>query len=210
MNDITYTLSVKVANPVGPTFAATETLKVEAYDRIDVEIRMGKSVTVRIPQNDKRELQMLLIQRTPLDPKSDAATNLGKLTYQVGNSGCWIPLDSTASHFAFGAGFVQLAAQVPADITFKNEQDQTVTVTIFIARKASMDPAATDKPDPTVKDKPDPTATGGTPTIPPGGTPTIPPGGTPTIPSAVAPVTQTAGATGTQGGAAAAQGGACP
>jgi hypothetical protein len=171
MNDVQWQVTLKVKD--GPTFAPTAMTTVDAYERVDVDIAVGKEVESNIQPAELPALQMLYIERTDAkgDPKSSESLKYtlvppGGSEEQRG----WIRLDHV--HVIMG-DIIQLLKTAPKKVYFKSELSTPAKVTVLIGRKANTtkDPATTTTtttttPAPTITTTPGPTTT-----PPPGGTP---------------------------------------
>jgi len=108
----------------GPSIPASDTLEVDAYDKIEAVIPAGGSATVKVQPGDTG-VQLLLI----------TADDYDNLTYEVDSSGTSIKLDS--AHILIGEGAVGLLGPTQKDFEFSNAGTADVTVDILVGRDAT-------------------------------------------------------------------------
>lgn len=128
---ILWTLNVQVAG--GPKISASQTVPVEAYDKIEIEVpATSTAVSVNVlPAARADDVKLLLITAEPYDEK---------VTYKpAGVTGDGVALDSP--QVVIGQGAVQLLEDTPAKLVFKNEstdpESNPVSVMILVGRKAT-------------------------------------------------------------------------
>jgi hypothetical protein len=127
--NMNWTLNVQVDG--GPKILASDTIKIDAYDKFDVKIENdGIEKEVQLQPGDSGQLQFLMI-------KSD---NYGdKLTYKVNATTDVIKLD--ALQLFIGVGAVGLLKEAPHKLVFLNGLESSgkkipVSIQILIGRKA--------------------------------------------------------------------------
>lgn len=119
---IAYAGTVAVAG--GPKVAFSESLVVEAYNRLSVTIAKSASQKVFLGTADS-EIRLLLVRSTKYDPS--------KVTFQIEGAGTARVLDMP--FLAAGkAAVALLGATSPTFLTFKNDLTDEITVDIIIAR----------------------------------------------------------------------------
>jgi len=118
---INWTLNVQVVG--GPKISASDTLEVEAYDKIEAVIPTGGSATVNVQPGTGA--QFLLI----------TASSYANMTYEVDASGTTVTLDGP--HVLIGAGAVGLLGSTQNKFKFSNGGSEDVTVDILVGRDAT-------------------------------------------------------------------------
>jgi hypothetical protein len=142
-SDLKVTLSLEI-KPDGPRFNLVDLMKVDAYDRSDVELVAGGPVR-RIdlqPNTNSDQLRLLLVARSAPDPKKTEKPDPQKLRYQVNGQGRWVPLENW--HLLMSPGFFDVPEEVPTWLNFENKQEDNVVITTLVARNA---PPAEEPPD---------------------------------------------------------------
>ena len=132
MEKINWTLNVAIAG--GPKISGSDTLEVEAYDKVGVYIPAVSKVETEVQPGDQGEVKYLLIN----------ADHYGeKLTYRINDeSGDEITLD--ALQIFIGAGAVSVLGKPPQIFHFENQMDRDATVDILVGREANT--AETEEP----------------------------------------------------------------
>ncbi len=141
-NEIKWNAAFKVTG--GPEFTLPESiLKVDAYDRIDIEVKPGDTdKLMRIQPGD--DVHFLLIKRPPVDDKAEYKPDPTKLTYKLNNTGDAIPLES--HHVLVGFGIGPLLRENPKCLSFTNGQANPVTITVLVGRSNKPVQAPAPKP----------------------------------------------------------------
>jgi hypothetical protein len=123
MASITYQVSVQVTG--GPRISVTDTLKVDAYDVIDVSIAAASSASVEIePAAGAGRVLLLMIH----------ADSYADLTYEVG--GTKFTLDGPV--LLAGKGSVGLLDSKPGTIKFTNAHATAARpIHVLVGRKAT-------------------------------------------------------------------------
>lgn len=122
---INVTLSVQVVE--GPSIAATRTIDVDAYDKIQVRIEQGAAgKVVEVQPGGAGRVQLLVITSSEFSEL---------LTYKVNNAGADVILD--AEQVFMGDGGVSLLGAVPETLAFTNALANDVDVVILVGRNAS-------------------------------------------------------------------------
>jgi len=132
MNEISWTLNLLVNQ--GPKFPFSETLQVQAYDKVEVDVPAGGEAKVNVQSGELNNIELLLI--TCGDRPADAK----RLYYTVNDDKAQVDLSKL--HLVMGKGAYGLLKNAPKYLTFKNEDANPVTVTILVARKAVDEPPA--------------------------------------------------------------------
>jgi len=123
---INWTLNVQVVR--GPKMSASQTVTVDAYDKIHVTVDAQETdkVVEDQPGSAGRE-QLLLISSHQFGDD---------LTYKVNNAGDAIKLD--AQHLLIGDGAVGLfGVSPPETLSFTNNLTQDVNIEILVGRNAT-------------------------------------------------------------------------
>ena len=118
---INWTLNVQVVG--GPKVSASDTLDVEAYDKIEAVIPAGGSATIDVQPGTGA--QFLLI----------TAGSYADMTYEVDSSGTTVTLDGP--HVLIGSGAVGLLGSTQNQFEFSNAGGEDVTVDILVGRDAT-------------------------------------------------------------------------
>ena len=123
---INWTLNVQVIG--GPKLSASNTMTVDAYDKIQVAIEAGETdKKVEVQPGGAGHVQFLLIL-------SDSYDEL--LTYKVNDSGATaVKLDGP--HLLIGKGAVTLLSSAPSSFFFSNGLSENASVEILIGREAT-------------------------------------------------------------------------
>lgn len=119
---IAYTLNVQVVS--GPKLTATNTLEVDAYDKITVAIAASttdKEVTLA------GQVQFLMVMASTYKPTP--------LTYKVNNSSDVFTLDTP--QILTGQGAVKLLDAAPTKLLFSNASAQDIVIEILTGRDAT-------------------------------------------------------------------------
>jgi hypothetical protein len=149
---INWTLNVAVAG--GPKVSGSNTLDVEAYDKVGVVVKAGSQSEVAVQPGTEGQVQFLLL----------SSDHYGSdLAYRVNDeSGQAVALD--ALQLFIGAGAVSLLGQSPKTIHFDNQMADDAAIKILVGRRATTgedetadDPETPDTPgDTDVTDTPTP------------------------------------------------------
>lgn len=132
MTEIIRTLNMQVKE--GPRFAFNDTITVEAYDKIDVEVPGGGEwLNVQVQPATLDDMEFLLIVRT-----DKPVEGVKRLIYKVNDDTTEVEL--TSLHLAMGSGVFGLLKESPNSIRFKNEDENPAKVTILVARRATPEP----------------------------------------------------------------------
>ena len=123
---INWTLNVQVIG--GPKLSASNTMTVDAYDKIQVAIEAGETdKKVEVQPGGAGHVQFLLILSDPYDEL---------LTYKVNDSGgTAVKLDGP--HLLIGKGAVALLSSAPSSFFFSNGLSKNASVEILIGREAT-------------------------------------------------------------------------
>jgi hypothetical protein len=147
-SDLKVTLNLEI-KPDGPKFNLIDLLKIDAYDRCDVELVAGgpyRRIDIQ-PGTAADQMRLLLVARSAPDPKKTEKPDPQKLRYQVNGKGRWIPLENW--HLLMSPGFYDVPEEIPTWLNFENQQEDNVIITTLVARNAplaeSSEPPA-DKP----------------------------------------------------------------
>lgn len=118
---ISWTLNVQVIG--GPKVSASDTLSVEAYDKIEAVVPAGSSATVNVQPADGAEFLLV------------TASRYENLTYEVDGSGNTVTLN--APHVLIGSGAVRLLGNTQSQFEFNNGGGEDVSVSILVGRDAT-------------------------------------------------------------------------
>ncbi|MEA2464050.1 MAG: hypothetical protein QOJ98_1797, partial [Acidobacteriota bacterium] len=125
MTAIKYTVDIQVAG--GPRLNFSDTLTVDAYDRIDVVVpgadADAETVVDVQPGAQPGAVKLLLVKAKPA---SDSIT--------FANGSADVGLQNTV---LLSGGAVGILADVPQQLTFKNGSGADATVMIFVGRDAT-------------------------------------------------------------------------
>ena len=120
--------SFKVQVTGGPSVVASDTLEVDAYDKIEAVIPAAGSATINVQPGDGA--QFLLI----------TATAYEDLTYEVDPSDDTTVVTLDAAHVLIGEGAVSLLGATQNQFVFSNASAADVTVSILVGRDAIPPP----------------------------------------------------------------------
>lgn len=118
---INWTLNVQVVG--GPKVSGSDTIEVDAYDKIEAVVSAGGSATVDVQPADGA--QFLLI----------TASSYENITYEVDGSGTAVTLDGP--HVLIGSGAVSLLGGTQNQFVFSNGGTEDVTVGFLVGRDAT-------------------------------------------------------------------------
>lgn len=128
---INWTLSVQVVG--GPKISVSQTMEVEAYDKIDVTVPGGDdttpgTATVEVQPGGASQVKFLLITSSLYD---------AKLTYKVNGGTEAVKLD--ALQLLMGSGAVGLLETTPQQLAFTNKAGlfAPASIQILVGRKAT-------------------------------------------------------------------------
>jgi len=123
---INWTLNVQVVG--GPKMSASQTVTVDAYDKIQVPVdAQDTDKVVEIQPGSVGRVQFLLISSNQFGDD---------LTYKVNNAGDAIKLD--AQQLLIGDGAVGLlGASPPETLSFTNHLPQNVNIEVLVGRNAT-------------------------------------------------------------------------
>jgi hypothetical protein len=125
MKKITYKLNVEVAE--GPKLGITQSLDVEAYDVINIDVDPGGTPDVDVAQGNVQFLLISLAQPYPTEHP---------LTYKVKGQADTFTLD--APHLLLGGGVKDLLGKLPEVLQFANDgNNPKLTVQILVGRDAT-------------------------------------------------------------------------
>lgn len=125
-----FSWSFKLQVTGGPTLLVSDTLEVDAYDKLVATVPKkadGGSATIAVQPGDGAEF--LMIQSSSYE----------KLTFSVdgsGNAHTGNDYDLDGPHLLVGEGAVSLLGSTQQQFVFKNEATEAVTVTILVGRNA--------------------------------------------------------------------------
>jgi hypothetical protein len=136
MNEINWKLDLQVKD--GPKFNLSDLMKVEVYNRLDLDIPEQGYLDVIIDSGSLSDVQFLLIQRTDKPDQPPAGQPARRLMYTVNNSDRCVFLEN--QHLLLGQGVMNLLSEAPQRLHFKNEQAKPAHVAILIGRKVPARP----------------------------------------------------------------------
>lgn len=122
---INWVLNVQVIG--GPKVSASETITVDAYDKIEVIIPAGEDKKVEVQPGGSGQVQFLLISSNQY---GDA------LTYKV-NEDTADEIKLNALQLLIGDGAVGLLGAAPEKLLFSNGMDSETSIQILVGRKAT-------------------------------------------------------------------------
>ena len=112
----------------GPSVAFSESLDLDAYDKLEVTVAAGGSETIQLVPVATNAVQCLFIQSSQYDPN---------ITYQVNGGGPNIALDSPQNFVGEGA-VSALDAAAPSTLDFSNGlATDDVSIQILVGRTAT-------------------------------------------------------------------------
>ena len=128
MADIKLDLTLTVTD--GPTIKLSgKSIKVDAYERIDFDLRSGEKRFVEIEPD--QDLVLMIVKRSDVaagefkpDPKL--------LYYTVNDDATQVALES--AHVLVGWGVDKLLKKPPTKLTFYNNQESTVGIMVLLGR----------------------------------------------------------------------------
>jgi hypothetical protein len=118
---ISWTLNVQVEG--GPSVSASQSITVDAYDKIQVTVGTQDTKAVEVQPGDADRVRFLLISS---DQFGD------DLTYKVDAGGSDIKVD--AQQLLIGDGAVGLLGAAPKTLTFTNNLAQDANIEILVGR----------------------------------------------------------------------------
>jgi len=118
---ISWTLNVQVEG--GPSVSASQSITVDAYDKIQVTVGTQDTKTVEVQPGEADRVRFLLISS---DQFGD------DLTYKVDAGGSDIKVD--AQQLLIGDGAVGLLDAAPKTLTFTNNLAQDANIEILVGR----------------------------------------------------------------------------
>lgn len=118
--------SARIKN--GPTMAFSNSLEVDAYDKLDVSVSAGGGATIQLIPAAIGAVKFLLIQSSHYSQD---------LTYQVNGGGNDIVLDSPQSFIGEGAVSTLDSAAQPSTLVFTNGLGDDVQIQILVGRSAT-------------------------------------------------------------------------
>lgn len=115
----------------GPKIAVSQTVSVDAYDKIEVVVAEGTDAEdIEVQPGGAGQVQFLLIRSNKYDANLTYSINA-----PVGTPGDRIKLD--ALQVLIGEGAVGLLGDPPQTLYFYNQVDQDVAIQILVGRKAT-------------------------------------------------------------------------
>jgi hypothetical protein len=126
---VKWTLNVNVLN--GPTISESDTLTIDAYDKIEVVVAAGAaSEDIQIQPGDAGQVQFLLISSDQYS--EDLSYSVNAAEADPGNR---IKLDTL--QLLIGDGAVGLLSQPPNTFFFYNQTDKDASIQILVGRNAT-------------------------------------------------------------------------
>ncbi len=120
-------LAVKVGVANGPTLTITQTIAIDAYDKIDVAVPDGTSdLDVELQPNATDKVRFVLVSSDLYDEN---------LTYKVNDGTDERILDGP--YLLSGTGAVALLDAAPAKLVVSNSSGKTANVRVLIGRKVT-------------------------------------------------------------------------
>lgn len=127
MADIKLDLALTVTD--GPTIKLSRSMKVDAYERIDFDLRSGQKRFVEVEPD--QDLVLMIVKRSEVaagefkpDPKL--------LYYTINDDATKVSLES--AHVLVGWGVDKLLKNPPTKLTFYNNQENTVSIMVLLGR----------------------------------------------------------------------------
>lgn len=120
-------ISVNAKIKSGPTVSFSNSLSVDGYDKLDIDIVNGVTEVVQLLPVATTSVHLLLIKSTKYDDL---------ITYTVNGGGASIKLDSPQSFIGTGS-LSAVNAAVPETLEISNGTGDPITVQILVGRNAT-------------------------------------------------------------------------
>jgi hypothetical protein len=131
MSRITWNLTVQVTD--GPRVVVTQSMDVEAYERIEVRIPAGEDRTIDVAAGADRVGFLLLRTRNDVYPL--AGDGSAEVTYEVVGGGTTLGLDGP--QIFNGSAASTLLGAAPQQILVTNNSPTDITAELLVARDAT-------------------------------------------------------------------------
>lgn len=122
---INITVSAKIKS--GPIISFSESLNVDAYDKLDVTVAPGAPSTIQLLPPGTTSVHFLLIQSSQYSDQ---------ISYTVNGAGSTIILDTPQNFIGLGSLAALDDVNDPATLVFTNSLAEDVNIQIFIGRNA--------------------------------------------------------------------------
>lgn len=122
---INITVSAKIKS--GPTISFSESLNVDAYDKLDVTVAPGAPSTIQLLPPGTTSVHFLLIKSSQYSDQ---------ISYMVNGAGSTIILDTPQNFIGLGSLAALDDVNDPATLVFTNSLTEDVNIQIFIGRNA--------------------------------------------------------------------------
>lgn len=122
---INITVSAKIKS--GPIISFSESLNVDAYDKLDVTVAPGAPSTIQLLPPGTTSVHFLLIQSSQYSDQ---------ISYMVNGAGSTIILDTPQNFIGLGSLAALDDVNDPATLVFTNSLAEDVNIQIFIGRNA--------------------------------------------------------------------------
>lgn len=122
---INITVSAKIKS--GPIISFSESLNVDAYDKLDVTVAPGAPSTIQLLPLGTTSVHFLLIQSSQYSDQ---------ISYMVNGAGSTIILDTPQNFIGLGSLAALDDVNDPATLVFTNSLAEDVNIQIFIGRNA--------------------------------------------------------------------------
>lgn len=123
---INITVSAKIKS--GPSISFSESLNVDAYDKLDVTVAPGAPSTIQLLPPGTTSVHFLLIKSSQYSHQ---------ISYTVNGAGSTIILDTPQNFIGLGSLAALDDVNDPATLVFTNGLAEDVNIQIFIGRNAT-------------------------------------------------------------------------
>lgn len=123
---IDITVSTKIKS--GPTITFSESLDVDAYDKLDVVVSPGAPKTIQLLPPGTTSVHFLLIKSSQYSDQ---------ISYTVNGTGSTIILDTPQNFIGLGSLATLDDTNDPATLVFTNNLVEDVNIQILVGRKAT-------------------------------------------------------------------------
>jgi len=123
---ISIAVSAKIKD--GPTVSFSNSLNVDAYDKLNVVIAQGTSLTIQLLPPGSDSVHFLMIKSSHYSDQ---------ISYKVNGSGSTIILDTPQNFIGLGSLATLDDTDDPATLDFTNGLAEDVNIQILVGRKAT-------------------------------------------------------------------------
>ena len=123
---INITVSAKIKS--GPSISFSESLSVDAYDKLDIVVAPGTPKTIQLLPPGTTSVHLLLIKSSQYSDQ---------ISYTVNGAGSTIILDTPQNFIGLGSLATLDDANDPATLVFTNDLAEDVNIQILVGRNAT-------------------------------------------------------------------------